>query len=309
SDAGLYDNSQIHAVRILAMEPATSPVANRFYNFAHERLRILGEIPVRKFHPSPDRKGGDEQPTDPDGNPDTSFLAKVPADVAFTFQPLDKDGMVLTMAQTWHQLRPGEIRNNCGGCHSHSQKPTLFQDTAAAKADYKVWDLTSKAPLLTAKAHDQTGKKWDSQDTSGVRFVSDVKDVEYWRDVRPILDRSCVACHTKKEKERPGDLVLDADDELVPGNFNNHGFRGQPPGTYFRLAMDDGVRSQSHQQPLFGKKPEHYWRFPLASRYVAKFQSRRSLLVWKIFGRRTDGLPENVPLNNKFAKEQLIVDF
>jgi len=33
----------------LAMEPATSPVANRFYNVAHERLRILGEIPVRKF--------------------------------------------------------------------------------------------------------------------------------------------------------------------------------------------------------------------------------------------------------------------
>ena len=27
---------------------------------------------------------------DPDGNPDTSFLAKIPADVAFTFQTLDK---------------------------------------------------------------------------------------------------------------------------------------------------------------------------------------------------------------------------
>jgi hypothetical protein len=310
SDAGLYDNSQIHAIRILAMEPATSPVANWFYNFAHERLHILGEIPVRKFskgEPGASATGG--QPLDPDGNPDTSFLAKIPADVAFTFQTLDKDGMVLNMAQTWHQVRPGEVRTNCGGCHAHSQKPTLFQDTAASKADYPVWDLTAKAPLLSAKAKDETGKTWDKADTTGVRFASGVKDVEYWRDVRAILDRSCVACHTKNSKEPAGELVLDADDERVPGSFTNHGFRGQPPGTYFRLAMDNGERSQSHMQPLFGKKPEHYWRSPLASRYVARFQSRRSLLVWKIFGKRLDGLPENLPLNNKFVKEQLIVDF
>ena len=92
-----------------------------FHNHANERLRILGEIPVRKF----DKDG--KQPLDPDGNPDTSFLAKVPADVAFTFQTLDRHGMVLSMAQTWHQVRPGEVRNNCGGCHAHSQEPTPFE--------------------------------------------------------------------------------------------------------------------------------------------------------------------------------------
>src|SRR6185369_11622264 len=104
-----------------------------------------------------------------------------------------------------------------------------------------------------------------------------------------------------------GDLVLDGDDEKVPANVQ--GFPGQPPGTYFRLALDNGVRSQSHQKPLYGKKPEHYWRGPLASRYVARFQSRRSLLVWQIHGRRTDGLPENLPVNHKFAREQLLADF
>ena len=89
------------------MEPTTDrnrgPKAGRlFYSHASERLRILGEIPVRKFD-----DGTASKPLDPDGNPDTSFLAKIPADVAFTFQTLDKDGMVLNMAQTWHQLRPG----------------------------------------------------------------------------------------------------------------------------------------------------------------------------------------------------------
>src|SRR5690606_19982854 len=122
------------AVRILVMEPTThrmnGPASGRgFHNHANERLRILGEIPVRKFD-------GDKQPLDPDGNPDTSFLAKIPADVAWTFQTLDKEGMVLNMSQTWHQLRPGEIRHDCGGCHAHSQQPTPFELTAAASPDY-----------------------------------------------------------------------------------------------------------------------------------------------------------------------------
>src|SRR5262249_41975362 len=140
ADAGLYSNSDIHAIRILAMEPPSVGVAGKFSNQAGERLRILGEVPVRHFgEPGADSPGG--QPRDPDGNPDTSFLAKIPTDVAWTFQTLDKDGMVLNMAQTWHQLRPGEIRNDCGGCHAHSQKPTEFKLTAAARPDYKVFDL------------------------------------------------------------------------------------------------------------------------------------------------------------------------
>src|SRR5262249_50890481 len=157
ADAGLYANSDIHAIRILALEPASLPVVGKFQNHAGERLRILGEIPVRKFD-------GVDQPLDPDGNPDTSFLARIPADVAWTFQPLDKNGMVLNMAQTWHQLRPGEVRTNCGGCHAHSQKPTLFQDTAAAKPEYVPFDLTRQTPLLTTKKNDQSGRKWDVKD-------------------------------------------------------------------------------------------------------------------------------------------------
>ena len=71
-------------------------------------------------------------------------------------------------------------------------------------------------------------------------------------------------------------------------------------GTCLRLALDNGVRSQSHQKPLFGKKSERYWRSPLASRHIARFQSRQDLLVWQLYGRRTDGLPEGVP-SHKFA--------
>src|SRR5687768_5997470 len=205
ADAGLYANSDIHAIRILAMEPPSIPVAGKFANHAGERLRVLGEIPVRKF----DADG--RQPLDPDGNPDTSFLAKIPADVAWTFQTLDKDGMVLNMAQTWHQVRPGEVRNNCGGCHAHSQQPTPFEKTAAAAESYQVFDLASSTPLLTTGANDESGRKWDEHDETGLRYATGVLNVEYHRDVKPIFARSCVACHTGKAAKPAGGLVLDDD--------------------------------------------------------------------------------------------------
>src|SRR5262249_9597664 len=153
----------------------------------------------------------------------------VPADTAFTFQTLDRNGMVLNMAQTWHQVRPGEIRNNCGGCHAHSQKPTRFEDTAAAKKDYAIFDLTKQTPLLTGKATDQSGRKWDGKDETGLRFEKTVKNVEYFRDIKPILDRSCVACHTGKADKPVGNLVLD---DVKPISVS---YVGNVPGTYFRL--------------------------------------------------------------------------
>jgi hypothetical protein len=279
ADAGLYDNADIHAIRILVLEPTTEtrPKGGRtYYNHARERMRILGEIPVRKF-------AGDKQPLDSDGNPDTSFLAKIPADVAWTFQTLDKNGMVLNMAQTWHQLRPGEIRNDCGGCHAHSQKPTPFEKTAAARGDYQVFDLTRQTPLLTTKSLDQSGKKWDDEDSTGLRFEKTVKNVEYFRDVKPIFDRSCIACHAQEASKPAGNLVLDDERMVKTENPAGLGFSLTLLGTYMRLAADATGK--------YGHKSlhRHGWTNLGASRYVRLMQSRRSLLIWKVFGRRLDG--------------------
>jgi hypothetical protein len=277
ADAGLYTNDDVHAVRILVMEPTTdrkgASSGRRFSNHASERLRVLGEIPLRKF-------AGGKQPLDPDGNPDTSFLARIPADTAFTFQTLDRRGLVLNMAQTWHQLRPGEVRTDCGGCHAHSQQPTDFNKTAAAKPDYPVWDLVNTTPLLTDRGRDESKTKWDADDQAGLRFApKGPLNIEYFRDVQPILRRSCVACHTSKEGRTPaGNLDLDADDTQESVEQE-----GKLPGTYYRLAMDERAR--------YGHKPIGWdsWGYPNASRYVRKLQARRSLLIWKVFGERLDG--------------------
>jgi Hydrazine synthase alpha subunit middle domain len=263
--AGLFSNEDIYAVRILTMEPTSNIgygpsnnfLAKNFSNYANERLRILGEIPLRKF----DAKGNPI--LDPESNPDTSFLAKIPADVPFTFQTLDKDGLVLDMSQTWHQVRPGEVRNDCGGCHAHSKMGLPFEGTAASKAGYKLWDLTTPV------------KPYISKDALGKPTIKTVKahsiNVEYWRDIRPILQRSCVPCHNANK----ADAGLRLDDTAISGGFEM---------TYHRLANDPSAKYGI--KPIAGNKT---WRNFNASRYVRMFQSRRSLLIWKIFGRRLDG--------------------
>ncbi len=264
ADDGVYSNSDIWAIRILTMEPtshlsygpAGTPGGRLFFNHANERLRILAELPVRKSDGS----------LDPDGNPDTSFLAKIPADVPFTFQTLDRNGLVLNMAQTWHQVRPGEKRVNCGGCHAHSQMPTDFNQTAAARPEYQIFDLIRQNPLLTK----------DAQGNPAIREITGVTDVEYYRDIKPILERSCAGCHSVSGNAAAG-LVLDDHTQTRVGEIS-------VDRTYLRLAYDPNAQ--------FGYKPvipAGVWRQSNASRYTRPFQSRRSLLIWKIFGRRLDG--------------------
>lgn len=263
ADAGKYSNEDIYSVRILAMEPTShlsyGPNAGRsFQNHANERLRILGEIPLRKV----DATG--KEILDPEGNPDTSFLAKIPADVPFTFQTLDREGMVLNASQTWHQVRPGEVRYNCGGCHAHAQQGLAFELTYAARDEYSITDLTAGAKLLQKN---EAGEMVVEEHSDGAI------DVEYYRDIKPILERSCVKCHKGEGGKPAAELVLD-DDEIVTGYEN----------TYHRLANDSRAK--------YGRKPvirNGSWRQTNASRYVRKFQSRRSLLVWKVYGKRLDG--------------------
>jgi hypothetical protein len=130
------------------------------------------------------------------------------------------------------------------------------------------------------RARDESKKKWDRDDETGLRLMKHGPlNVEYFRDIQPMLRRSCVACHSAQGgKEPAGNLKLDADQERVAiedvGSF---------PGTYCRLAIDSRAK--------FGHKPVGWdsWGYPNASRYIRMFQSRRSLLVWKIYGQRLDG--------------------
>ena len=272
ADAGLYSDNDIYALRILALQPVTDrsyPDNGRaFGSLFSERVRILGEIPVRK-----------EGVIDAQGNVDTSFLAKIPADVPFTFQTLDRNGLVLNMAQTWHQVRPGEVRVDCGGCHAHSKPALDFRTTAANRSSYEVPDLTMTTPLLAVDGSPAPGVT-----SSNARSIA----VEYLRDIKPIFQAKCASCHTSRNDQIPAaGLDLDADRRLADGY----------PATYAWLA-----RPRSPSNPTPGSvTPGGDWYRPQASRYIRAGQARQSLLVWKVFGRRLDGRTnsdrptENIP--------------
>jgi hypothetical protein len=264
ADAGKYTSDDIYAVRIVGMEGTVhrSYGPNEGVAFkAHqgrERLRVLGEIPLRKK----DRNGNVVR--DADNNPDTSFLAKIPADTAFTFQTLDKRGMVLNVSQTWHQVRPGEMRVDCGGCHGHSQKGMKFETTAASKPDYVIEDLTKRTPVLKLNGAGEALFEYLANNKR-------VLDVEFHRDIKPILNAKCISCHSGANP--PKGLRLD--DNTIVNGFDN---------TYNRLA-DNAAATTGLRSML----PNGEYRGSNASRYIRKFQSRRSLLIWKIFGERLDG--------------------
>jgi hypothetical protein len=61
-----------------------------------------------------------------------------------------------------------------------------------------------------------------------------------------------------------------------------------PPGSYVRLAADSRGRF-GNPSGIGTKLYPNLWGHPQGSRYVRYMQSRRSLLVWKIFGKRMDG--------------------
>src|SRR5262249_61296083 len=123
---------------------------------------------------------------------------KPPPMVPSPFKTMDRNAIPWNRAKPGHPARPSEVRKNCGACPPHSQQPPLFEKTAASRADYAVFALTQQTPLLTRRTDDQSGKKWDERQETGLRYHKGIKDVEYHRDIKPILKRSCVACHSRK---------------------------------------------------------------------------------------------------------------
>jgi hypothetical protein len=104
--------------------------------------------------------------------------------------------------------------------------------------------------------------------------ASHATDVEFIRDIRPILQRSCATCHSGATPA--GNLNLADTTMLTDGSGL--------PIDYARLAWDR-TAAWGYKPVINGKQ----WRQENVSRYVRALQSRRSLLTWKLYGQRLDG--------------------
>ncbi len=291
AELAIFDNDEIYGIRVLL--PIT-PFQNGYYGGIEKwvgqkhHTRILGEFPVRKYNAE------GIQPIDEQGNPDTSFVLKIPANTPFLFQSLDKRGMALDIETTSRTVVAGE-QQFCGGCHVHTRESidpfaSLAKlDTSAPFGDFS----GNSAPLLTENAAGEIVSTpaiaiYDEALVPGVTkrrsFAVD------WRNgISQIIDKRCAACH---EEGAPAQvktgLRLDGKAQTYWLLATNRYTREDQVIIDYNTLPGDGLEDVKADTPGTDRitKPYSCCR---ASRWVSRLSARSSMLVWAMYGERLDG--------------------
>ncbi|MDO5308483.1 MAG: SUMF1/EgtB/PvdO family nonheme iron enzyme [Planctomycetia bacterium] len=100
-------------------------------------------------------------------NEDGSALFKVPANVPIAIQPLDENGQALQQMRSWFTAMPGEFLS-CVGCHEDENSTSSAESMAF---------ITDREPSEI--------RPWNGP----------MRGFSFERDVQPVLDHYCVACH------------------------------------------------------------------------------------------------------------------
>lgn len=269
ADAGLYTDADIYGVRIIGSppKPYTSPIttgsalyptvqplvsdsrlnriAARYGSIHSEKWEILGEFALP--HTSA---------TDIQGNKDTSWKAKVPADTPLFIQTIDINGMTLNSETTWRGLKAGEARLDCAGCHSHSIEKLAYSTTQSGQ-DVPITGLAGTPdndPRIQNSTFDLTSGSipilGDNGDT--IWLNQPYLDIEFNRDIEPIIKASCGSCHN--------------DGGQTP-DLNT--LTGIP--LWRQLSRENGIGMLQ------------------TSVFMRKMQARQSLLSWIMYNERLDG--------------------
>ena len=166
---------------------------------------------------------------------DGSANFELPALRAFFFVALDEQGRSVKRMQSFCTVMPGE-RTGCIGCHE--QRNTTISQTPSGGE-----------PLALRRA------------PSHVEPVAGIPQVfDYTRDIQPIWDRHCIACHGPEQRPA-GDMLMTGDQ----GPMYSHSYflltvrkqvadgRNQPKSNYPPRALGDVA------SPLMAKlEPSHH---------------------------------------------------
>jgi hypothetical protein len=109
-------------------------------------------------------------------HPDGSVLVEVPALKSLYFQVLDERGRMVQTMRSWDTLQPGETKS-CIGCHAYSRNTTTATERPATLAL-----RAGPAPLTP--------------------FFTGWRGFSFPRDVQPVLDAKCLACHDGSDPAR-----------------------------------------------------------------------------------------------------------
>lgn len=158
---------------------------------SHGPARILAELPVEA---------------------DGSFQARVPVGVPFRVQPLDASHMAIgVMHNRWYYTLPGQVLtqglsvasgmarygSSCAACHGDPS------GAGGKPPELEAPDAITGASLSLSRFEGQSPRRPVAPRVLG---ASTRIDVDFARDVQPILDRRCVRCHAGSAA--PGGLDL-----------------------------------------------------------------------------------------------------
>ena len=138
---------------------------------------------------------------------DGSAMFRVPANTPIAIQPLDEEGRALQLMRSWMTARPGEMLS-CVGCHETGNSTPLPKKSAAG-----------------------------GQIPDDIKpFYGPVRGFSFEREVQPVLDKRCIACHDGKKR---------ADGRTIP-DFANRELKqeGHSVGAFSQsyLALNPYVR-------------------------------------------------------------------
>jgi len=168
-----------------------------FHSQINERVGYYEQlIPLKKYrqadgglHLGPNPPAGATPIVRADGKADTSFRAYVPANQSFSFQLLNakKEAIVGSTAESWHQVAPRELRQDCQGCHDHHVPDAIqFSETFAASAEYPKFTL-DRLKMITREELPPVVPSlvWKSLTTPVWSFSSSATD---WDDNLPVTE-------------------------------------------------------------------------------------------------------------------------
>jgi Hydrazine synthase alpha subunit middle domain len=187
-------------------------------------------------------------PVEPDG----SAYIELPALRSFFFVALDENDMSIKRMQSFLTVQPGEV-TGCVGCHEQRTK---------------TYNTPSRLQALR-------------RPPSRIEPIAGVPDVfDFPRDIQPILDDLCVACHGYEKTERGGPhagrLILSGDH----GPMFSHSYYMM---TIARLFSDGRNQPRSSYPPrALGSSASAVLKMLDGSHYgvTASPQQKRTLRLW-----------------------------
>ena len=104
---------------------------------------------------------------------DGSAYFEVPARTPVYFQALDARGRAVQTMRSWNTLQPGEVAS-CIGCHENRNSTSLASPSATTGAQHGIPQKL-------------------------IPFYGPPRGFSFPREIQPILDRKCIACHRDRE--------------------------------------------------------------------------------------------------------------